>query len=76
MTLKVTSERTGAFLLRSNSMVEDTRDDSEPASLGAGDVQALLLAEPKPESLNMSLSRISFGSVSKPLRELSKLEED
>lgn len=76
--MKVTSDRTGAApLLTSNSIVEETREDSEPASLGAGDVHVLVFVEPKPESLNMSFSRISFGRLSKPSSEdPSKLEDD
>lgn len=76
-TLKDTSERTGAFLLRSNSMVEETLEHSDPVSLGAGDEHVLVFVDPKPESLNMSLSLISLGKLSNPsFDELSKLEED
>ena len=58
-------------------MVEETREDSEPASLGAGEEQVLVLVEPKPESLNISFSLMSLGKASKPsVEELSKLEED
>lgn len=75
-TLKATSVRTGAFFVRSNSIVEDTREDSEPASLGAGEEQVLVFVEPKPESQNMSLSRISLGKLSYPSPEFSKLVDE
>lgn len=75
-TLKATSVRTGAFFVRSNSIVEDTREDSEPASLGAGEEQVLVLVEPKPESQNISLSRISLGKLSYPSPEFSKLVDE
>lgn len=67
----------GAFLLKSNSMVDETREDSEPASLGAGDEHVLVFVDPNPESLNISLSRISLDKPSRPsVVELSKLDED
>lgn len=75
-TLKATSVRTGAFLAKSNSMVEDTREDSEPTSLGAGEEQVLVFVEPKPESQNISFSRISLGKLSNPSPEFSRLDED
>lgn len=76
-TLNATSVLTGARLLKSNSIVEETLDDSDPASLGAGDEHVLVFVEPKPESQNISFSRISFGKASNPsVEELSKLEEE
>lgn len=54
--------------------MDDTLEHSDPASLGAGDEQVLVFVLPKPESQNISFSRISLGRESNPSE--SKLEED
>lgn len=63
-------------MLKSNSIVDETLEDSDPASLGAGEEQVEVFVDPKPESQNISFSRISLGRESKPSEEDSKLEED
>ena len=80
-TLKETSERCLLlFLFRllptSNSIVVDTLETSDWASLGTGEEQEELLTEDSPDSLIIKRSLTSLGRLSRPLSQDSKLEED